>query len=282
LRDPQSGPPGWKRLWRHSYAIGLRWLFREARHGWPARRIGFVRLVVPLDPRRYYELGRVADADFSGTCLDVSSPKLLPSLLQSERRGTWTCVDLFADEITAWRTIDPALDLRVEDATSLSFADEMFDHCVCISVIEHIGGGRDVDALAEIWRVLKPSGTLHLTTDVAPEPSDVFVDTRVYGDASNVVDERGVFFKHEYAPAELDRLIATRPWDIVEREFAALRNPRVERAFNEHAPWTYPLGPFLRLVCPSNFERSRDPGVLARAGEGTAYVQLRKTHGVSL
>jgi len=249
---------------------------REAPHGWPARRIGFVRLVVPLDPRRYYELGRVADADFDGACLDVSSPKLLPSLLQSEGQGRWTCVDLFADEISAWRTIDPALDLRVEDATSMSFADEVFDHCVCISVIEHIGGGRDVDALAEIWRVLKPGGTLHLTTDVAPKPNDVFVDSRVYGDASDVADERGVFFRHEYAPAELDRLITTRPWDVLEREFAAMRNPRIETSFNEHAPWTYPLGPFLRLVCPSNFERSADPGPIARADEGTVYFRLRK------
>ena len=80
-------PPGWKRLWRHSYMLGLRWLVRESRHGWPARRTGFVRLLVPLDPRRYYELGRIAEARFSGRCLDVSSPKLLPSLLQAEGRG---------------------------------------------------------------------------------------------------------------------------------------------------------------------------------------------------
>jgi SAM-dependent methyltransferase len=218
----------------------------------------------------------VADADFDGTCLDVSSPKLLPSLLQSEGRGHWICIDLFAEEISAWQRIDPELDLRVEDATSLSFADDVFDHCVCISVIEHIGGGRDVDALAEIWRVLKPGGTLHLTTDVAVEPNDVFVGSRVYGDASNVVDERGVFFRHKYAPAELERLIATRPWDIVEREFAAMRNPRIETSFNDHAPWTYPLGPFLRVVCPSNFVRSSDPALIARAREGTAYIHVRK------
>jgi len=279
VSERPSGRPGWKRLWRHSYAIGLRWLFREARRGWPAGRIGFVRLVVPLDPRRYYELGRVADGDFDGACLDISSPKLLPSLLQSEGRGDWTCIDLFADEISAWRTIDPRLDLRVEDATSLSFADEAFDNCISISVIEHIGGGRDVDALAEIWRVLKPGGTVHLTTDVAPVPNDVFVDSRVYGDASDVVDERGVFFRHEYAPAELDRLLANHPWDVLEREFAAMRNPRIESAFNDHVPWTYPLGPFLRLVCPSNFERSPDPAVIADAGEGTVYFRLKKPPG---
>ena len=52
----------------------------------------------------------MADEQFSGACLDVSSPKLLPSLLSAEGRGEWTCVDLFADEIDAWRTVDPTLD----------------------------------------------------------------------------------------------------------------------------------------------------------------------------
>jgi SAM-dependent methyltransferase len=268
--------PGWKRLWRHSYALGLRWLVREAPRGWPAGRVGFVRLAAPLDPRRYYELGRVAEADFDGLCLDVSSPKLLPSLLNSEGRGEWICVDLFADEIEAWRTVDPALDLRVEDATALSFPDETFDACVCISVVEHIGGGKDADALSEFWRVLKPGGSLHLTTDVATEPHDVFVEDKVYGDASSVVDERGVFYKHDYTPAELDELVSHHPWETVVREFATAKDPRIERWYTGHLPWTAVSGPFLRFVCPSNFETSTSATVIERSGEGVAYVHARK------
>src|SRR5262245_65884272 len=79
--------PGWLRLWRHSYRLGLRWLARGARNGWKGRRVGLQRLLVPLDPWRYYELGRVAEQPFDGRCLDVSSPKLLMSLLQHEGRG---------------------------------------------------------------------------------------------------------------------------------------------------------------------------------------------------
>jgi SAM-dependent methyltransferase len=271
--------PGWKRLWRHSYAIGLRWLVREARHGWPAGRVGFVRLATPLDPRRYYELGRIADADFDGRCLDVSSPKLLPSLLDAEGRGTWVCVDLFAEEIAAWRTIDPSLDLRVEDATALSFPDESFDHCLCVSVVEHIGGGKDADALSEFWRVLKPGGSLHLTTDVAARPRDVYVEDHVYGQASTVVDERGVFYKHDYTPLELEQLVARRAWEVLVREFATARNPNVERWYTSHLPWTTVAGPFLRFVCPSNFETSTSPTAIESAGEGVAYLQLRKPAG---
>jgi SAM-dependent methyltransferase len=270
------GAAGWKRLWRHSYALGFRWLVREAPRRWPAGRVGVYRLVVPLDPRRYYELGRVADEQFSGACLDVSSPKLLPSLLSAEGRGEWTCVDLFADEIDAWRTVDPTLDLRVEDATALTFPDESFDRCLCVSVVEHIGGGRDKDALAEFWRVLKPGGSLHLTTDIALEARDHFVEEREWGDASSLEDDRGVFYKHDYTASELDELFAGKPWDIVTREFAAARNPRIEGWYTGHLPWSSVTGPFLRFVCPSNFVTSSDPEVLDAVGEGVAYVHARK------
>ena len=235
-----------------------------------------MRLVVPLDPRRYYELGRIADAEFDGSCLDVSSPKLLPSLLQAEGRGSWICVDLFADEIDAWRTVDPALDLRIEDATALTFPDDTFDHCICVSVVEHIGGGKDADAVSEIWRVLKPGGTLHLTTDVAAQPHDVFVEDRVYGQASQVVDDRGVFYKHDYTPLELEQLVASRPWEVVVREFATMRNPRIERWYTANLPWSSIAGPFLRFVCPSNFDTSPSSELVESAGEGVAYVHLRK------
>lgn len=272
----QHSAPGWKRLWRHSYALGLRWLLRESRHGWKARRVGFVRLLTPLDPRRYYELGTIADADFEGSCLDVSSPKLLPSLLQREGRGHWICVDLFAEEVDAWRTVDPALELKVEDATALTFADDTFDHCLCVSVIEHIGGGKDIDAIGELWRVLKPGGSLHITTDLATNPQDVFVESRVYGQASQVVTDRGVFYKHDYTPSEFEQVVGSRPWDVVEREFATMRNPRIERWYTRHLPWSTVFGPFLRFVCPSNFETSPDPTLVTKAGEGVAYFHLRK------
>lgn len=276
MTAPRGEVRGWKRLWRHSYALGLRWIVRESRHAWRARRVGLVRLVVPLDPQRYYELGRIAEADFSGRCLDVSSPKLLPSLLQAEGKGSWVCIDLFEAEITAWRTIDPTLELDVQDATALSFPDETFDNCICVSVLEHIGVGKDSVALSEIWRVLKPGGALHLTADVAAEPHDVFIEDRRYGQASPVVEGRGVFFKHDYAPREVEQLITERPWEVAIREFATMRNARIERWFNAYVPWTYIAGPFLRFVCPANFETSTSSTLIETAGKGVVYLRLLK------
>ncbi len=238
--------------------------------------MGVARLVVPLDPWRYYELGRIADAEFSGKCLDVSSPKLLPSLLQAEGQGRWTCLDLFEAEIAAWRSVDPALELTVQDATALAFGDETFDSCICVSVLEHVGPGKDSAALSEMWRVLKPGGSLHLTTDVSVTPRDVVVEHEVYGSASPSVDGGGVFFKHDYSPAEVETLVAVRPWKVGDREYAAQRNPRIERWFYAHAPWSYAAGPFLRFVCPRNFETATTSALIERTGEGVVYLRLEK------
>jgi SAM-dependent methyltransferase len=270
-----SRRPGWSRLWRHSYRLGFRWLVREARRGWPARRVGFARLVVPLDPRRYYELGRIADEEFDGRCLDVSSPKLLPSLLRAEGVGDWVCVDLHEPEIEAWRTIDPMLALEVADATSLPFSDASFDHCVCVSVIEHIPNDGPAAALNEIWRVLRPGGALHLTTDVSAHPRDVYVETRLYGEAS-LQDDRGVFFKRDRSPDEVDELVGRHPWLVSRREYAAFANPRIETWFNGHVPWSYVVGPFLRFVCPRGIRTAADPALVEKAGEGIVYLRLVK------
>lgn len=54
------------------------------------------------------------------------------------------------------------VDLSVGDATSLRFADNEFDKVFSSEVIEHIPRWRD--AVREMARVLKPGGTLVLTT----------------------------------------------------------------------------------------------------------------------
>jgi SAM-dependent methyltransferase len=267
--------PGWRRLWRHSYRLGLRWLVRDLRRGWPARKVGLARLLVPLDPWRYYELGRAADEPFAGRCLDVSSPKLLPSLLASEGAGSWLCIDLFEDEIRAWKRVDPHLELEVADATALPYPDAIFDHCACISVLEHVGQGKDALALSEMLRVVRPGGMLVLTTDVAAVPGDVHVGDKIYGEASEETAE-GVFFKHEYAPAEVDALVTAAGWAIEHREYATQRRPGIERVFYRFAPWSYLAGPFLPLVCAGNFETSASPGLIERAGPGVVYLRLKK------
>ncbi|HEY2602382.1 MAG TPA: glycosyltransferase [Thermoleophilaceae bacterium] len=267
--------PGWLRLWRHSYRLGLRWLARGARNGWKGRRVGLQRLLVPLDPWRYYELGRVAERPFHGRCLDVSSPKLLMSLLQHEGRGDWTGIDLFSDEIESWRQVDPSLELQVQDATQLDFPDESFDCCICISVIEHVPGDGDTQAMEEMWRVLKPGGVLHLTTNVALEARDVFAHERIYGEAQEAGAE-GVFFERQYSLETLEERLLGLPWQVETREFARQKDESVEERFYARVPWSYLYGGLLRLRCARNFEVGPTPELLRESGHGAVYLELRK------
>jgi SAM-dependent methyltransferase len=268
--------PGWQRLWDHSYRLGLRWLARGLRHGWQGWRVGVARLLIPMDPLRYYELGRIADEPLCGLNLDVSSPKLLASLLHHEGRGTWVAIDLFEQEIASWRHIDPGLPLQVCDATRLPYPDGTFDNCICVSVIEHIPGDGDCRALGEMWRVLRPGGTLYLTTGVAPEPGEVFIERPVYGAASKELCEK-VFFERHYTPAELETKVCSRSWEIAAVEYVRQINLWVEQSFYAYRPWSYLLGPALRWFCPHNFAIRRATSFLPGDEGDCIFLKLRKT-----
>jgi SAM-dependent methyltransferase len=267
--------PGWQRLWRHSYRLGAGWLVRGARRAWRGRRVGLARLLVPLDPWRYYEMGRIAEGEFAGLCLDVSSPKLLPSLLQHEGKGHWIGIDLFESEIEAWREVDPNLRLEVQDATNLPYASDSFDHCVCVSVVEHVPGEGDTQVLAEIWRTLKGGGVLELTTNVSRESGEIFVDEELYGEASRRIAGK-VFFERRYSERDLqDRLLAE-PWEVLDREFARQIDPTIEERFYRRAPWSYLYGGLLRFQCPRNFDVAGSTDFLRSDEQGVVYMRLRK------
>ena len=75
------------------------------------------------------------------------------------------------------------LELAVADATALSFPDASFDCCACISVLEHIGRGKDARcARGDLARAASRAAMLVLTTDVAAVAADVFSRTRIYGE----------------------------------------------------------------------------------------------------
>jgi SAM-dependent methyltransferase len=235
-----------------------------------------VRLLVPMDPWRYYEMVRIVDEPYRGRCLDVSSPKLLPSLLNRQGRGEWTCVDLFQDEISAWRTIDPNLRVEVQDATKLDYPDESFDTIVCISVLEHISDGGDALALSEFWRVLRPDGILHLTTDVAENGRESHLRKALYGGASPAADDKGVFFKRDYDIADLDALIHQRPWKVDVREFAMQRHSAIEKWFYALSPFSFIVGPLLGFVCSRNFKTSISADLVSGPDHGVIYLRLIK------
>jgi SAM-dependent methyltransferase len=274
-----STPPGgygWRRLVRHSYHLGGRWLVAGVRHRWSGARAGLQRLIVPLDPWRYYEMSRVLDEEFEGEWLDVSSPKLLMSCLQADRRGAWVGIDLFSREIRAWQQVDPALDLRVQDARALDFPDESFDGCLCVSVIEHLAANDDAIVMAEMWRVLRPGGRVIVTTNIARSSLDVLISDHRYDEASVEVAEGSVFFERHYAYEDLRSRLLNLPWEIDTEEFVRMKNAVVHDWYARFAPASYIAGGALRWVCPSNFARIGTPDELMPGEMGVGYLVLRK------
>lgn len=270
--------PAWMRLVAHSHRLGARWLARGLRGGgWSDPRGGLYRLLVPLEPWRYHELARVAREPIEGDCLDVSSPKLLASLLAHEGHGRWVAIDLLEDEIARWRRLDPALDLRVQDARRLELPDGAFDVVVCVSVIEHVAGDGDADAMAEIWRVLRPGGVLHLTTNVAARAGEVHTRRAVYGEPGRHEEHAGgrAFFERHYDEAALASRLLTLPWQEEAREYVRERLP-VHRWFFAARPWSFAVGNLLPLVCVPNFRRLRAPGQVPEGRHGVVYLRLRR------
>ena len=272
--------PAWARLVAQSYRLGLAWLARGVRGtGWPQPRAGLYRLLVPVEPWRYFELARVAREPFAGDCLDVSSPKLLASLLHREGAGRWVAIDLLADEVARWRMLDPGLDLRVADARALPFPDASFDGVVCVSVIEHVAGDGDAVAMAEMRRVLRPGGVLHLTTNVAARAGEVHTARPVYAhgepaDRGTAVGE-GAFFERRYSGATLDERLLGADWVEEAREYVRERRP-VHARFFAARPLSFLVGGLLPLVCVRNFAPVADPADLPEDAHGVVYLRLRR------
>lgn len=269
-----AGGPGWRRLVRHSYRVAGGWASRVPRRGLAGARGAAYRALVPLEPWRYHELARVAEAPLSGRVLDVGSPKLLASLLRAEGRIRITAIDLLPGEIALWRRLDPALDLEVADARGLPYADGAFDAALCVSVLEHVPGDGDARAMAELWRVLRPGGELHLTTNVVARAGDVLTRERRYGTASAAVGARH-FFERRYDPATLARRLLALPWEVVERECARERRP-VHRRFFAARPWSFALGWLLPVVCVRNFAPPAGLHELGPGEHAVVYLRLRR------
>jgi SAM-dependent methyltransferase len=140
-----------------------RWLFALLRPGWPDE----ARLIVqqPVFARL---LGR---APPGGSCLNIGSGEglFLRFLNDIPELSRIVHADLQPPDLGEWCS-----DLRNESAvaslTRLPFADSEFDFVFCTEVLEHIED--DVRALRQIARVLRPGGTVLLSTPTPPAPAD--------------------------------------------------------------------------------------------------------------
>jgi SAM-dependent methyltransferase len=161
------------------------------------------------------------------------------------------------------------------DARALPFADGSFDAVVCVSVIEHVEGDGDAVAMGEIWRVLRPGGVLHLTTNVAREAREVHTARPVYAARAAPAPEGPAFFERRYDEDGLRERLLALPWTEEAREYVRERRP-VHRRFFAARPWSFLVGGLLPIVCARNFARIGGPSELRPQEHGVVYLRLRR------
>ena len=105
-------------------------------------------------------------------------------------------------------------------------------------------------------------------------PRDVFVEDGGTEQASEIVEPRGSSSSTTTPRGSSSsswRPCRGRPSSASSRH---CESPASSAGSTGHAPWTYVAGPFLRFVCPSNFETSTTSEPIERAGAGVVYVHL--------
>jgi SAM-dependent methyltransferase len=162
-----------------------------------------------------------------------------------------TSVDLLEPEIERWRQLAGhvgGLSFEVADARRLPFADAAFDHAYSISVIEHIGGDGDFEALAELGRVVKPGGRIVLTVPFDTAYREDWRERPLYGPDQAHHDGRS-FFARTYDDARLDHLVAsTASVRELRRRRVRFPSTRLSRFYYRAHPASLVLGPLLALT----------------------------------
>jgi hypothetical protein len=132
--------------------------------------------------------------------------------------------------------------------------------------------------MAEMWRVLRPGGVLHLTTNVSARPGEVRTAAPVYAtepSAGAAADGRGAFFERRYTAATLRERLLALPWEEEAREYVRQRRP-VHEWFFAARPWSFLAGGLLPLVCARNFVPVADPSELPEGAFGVVHLRLRR------
>jgi SAM-dependent methyltransferase len=127
--------------------------------GWGRRAVEFATLSEPANIREYVSVHHRLGVDAGDRLLDVACGAGLALELAGLRGAVCSGIDASERLAAVARDRSPAADIRVGDMNALPWADGSFD------VVTSFRGiwGTTPDAVAEIYRVLRPGGRLGLT-----------------------------------------------------------------------------------------------------------------------
>jgi SAM-dependent methyltransferase len=172
-------------------------------------RNGLKLLIASVGYWRFYPnalVMRLARELRPASILDLSSPKLVSLILA--REFDVLAVDLDDPQLeTRWAKAARLLGLSryrhaYEDATRLSMPEASFDFVYSLSVVEHIPGDGDREAMEEIARVLKPGGQALVEVPLRHRYAEIF---QRYDSKGFALPEPR-FYERHYSPETLNRL----------------------------------------------------------------------------
>lgn len=152
--------------------------------------IGKSLIINPINIVRYFEFQFVHESNEWNQVhkiLDVSSPRMFALYIAKNYPHInyhYINPDVKDTEQTKKMLVRKEyfnnLLLSNEDATKLNYMDGTFDTIISISVIEHIPDNGDIKALKEMWRVLRPNGSLIITIPCMPKYFEEYLDIDEY------------------------------------------------------------------------------------------------------
>lgn len=182
--------------------------------------LGIKRLLLPVSYWRAAEFAYAWDLlrlPPGSKILDLGSPRDLASILAFQRHHEVVGVDIMESEVRLRERYYRAqgvsgtgpgrIATEVQDGRALSYGDESFDAAYSISVLEHIPGSGDREAIREMLRVVRPGGLVVVTVPFDRAYRETYIQRSVY----ERKQESGapVFYQRHYDWATLnDRLIA--------------------------------------------------------------------------
>lgn len=181
------GVPGLQ-LHRYIALLGFKLLFKYKLRP----DIIYQFIFFPMDSVRYFEFGFMWEAlskvPLSGNYLDISSPRLFPMVLMDKYKELKAeMVNPDNDDLNKTRELALACEitnrciLHNSLISGMQLKNTTYDIITSISVVEHIPEEDDVDAIKNMWGLVRPGGKLLLSVPCAKEAFEEYIDYNEYG-----------------------------------------------------------------------------------------------------